>query len=189
MEIEVLAEDKFGGESYRVLFEEIMSDIGKAVMIERSLLVLKPEIPLFVFSVRLRAEPSNKTIADAANIRTEGGMLHLSISDERYAPDILRELWTRYGKESVNQQTRLDIEVSGAPEEDVKSIVIASEEEHLKEIVGSIWRSLPEGIKNRHTFIDGQVITVAATEEIFQPHMLKEGEEHHKRMMEGAKDV
>ena len=190
MDIEVIAEDKFGGGSYRDLFIEIMSDVGKAVQMEKALLVLKPEIPLFIFSVRLRAEPVSKTVTDAANIRAESGTVYITITEERYAPDILRELWAKYGRNNVEQKTRLDIEVRNASEKDVGSLVVASGEEHLKEIIGAVWRSLPEGIKNRHSFIDGQTITVVATEERFEPNMLDEGLEHHKRMMtEVGKDV
>jgi putative methanogenesis marker protein 17 len=189
MDIKIMSEDKFGEASYGNLFGEIMSDIGKAFQIEKALLILKPEIPLFIFSVRLRAEPMNRTIADTANIRTEGGMVHLTITNERYAPDILKELWARFGKGSVKQQTRFDIEVNGASEKDIAPIVVASGEEYLKEIIGAVWRSMPEGIKNRHTFIDGQVITVAATEEKFEPYMLEEGLEHHKKMIGDGKDV
>ncbi|MCL1810747.1 MAG: methanogenesis marker 17 protein [Methanomassiliicoccaceae archaeon] len=190
MDIEVITEDGFGEESYRNLFVEIMSDVGKAFQIDKALLVLKPEVPLFIFSVRLRAEPSNKTIAGVASVRKEGDALYITITDERYAPDILRELWARYGKGSVEQQTRFDIIVKGdVSETDMESVIIASGEEYLKEIIGAVWRSMPEGIKNRHAFIEGQVITVVATEERFERHMLDEGEGYHKKMMEAVKDV
>ncbi|MCL2032080.1 MAG: methanogenesis marker 17 protein [Methanomassiliicoccaceae archaeon] len=189
MDIETVAEDKFGAASYENLFREIMSDIGKAFQMEKALLVLRPEIPLFIFSIRLRTEPASRTVADVSNIRTEGGTIHITITDERYAPDILRELWARFGRDSVRQQTRFDMEVDGAPENEVGSIVVASGEEYMKEIVGSIWRSMPEGIRNRQTYIDGPVITVVATEEVFEPHMLEEGMGFHRKMTEGGKDV
>ena len=189
MEIEVISEDKFGGDTYRDLFMEIMSDIGKAFHMEKASLSLKPEIPLFIFSVKLKTEHADKTIADVANIREEGDTVHITITDERYAPEIMKELWVRYGKSRVDQQTRFDIEVKGAQSSDIGSFIVASGEEFLKEIIGAIWRSLPEGIKNRHTFIDGRVITVVATEEILVPHMLSEGLEHHRRMTEAAKNV
>jgi putative methanogenesis marker protein 17 len=156
---------------------------------EKALLILKPEVPLFIISIRLRAEPTNRTVADVSNIRTEGNMIHLTVTDERYAPNILKELWKKYGKDGVDQQTRFDMEIKNASEKDVSSIVVASEEEYLKEIIGAIWISMPEGIKNRHAYIDGPVITVVATEEIFQPDMLKEGLAHHKKMTGGSKDV
>ena len=189
MDVEVICEDKFGGESYQNLFGEIMSDIGKAFHIDKALLVLKPEVPLFIFSVGLKAEPADRTIADVANIRTEGDMVHITITDEVYAPEIMKVLWAKYGRDNVKQQTRFDMEVSSASEKDVGSFVVSSGEEYLKEMIGAIWRSLPEGIKNRHTFIDGHIITIIATEEIFQPYMLEEGMKRHKEMMEAEKDV
>lgn len=188
MEIEIVSEDKYGGDSYQSLFGEIMSDIGKAFHMDKALLVLKPDIPLFVFSVRLRSEPTSRTIADIANIRTEGDLVHITITDEIYAPDILKELWSRYGRDSVEQQTRFDMEIKGVPEKEISDIEVTSGEEYLKEMVGAIWRSMPEGIKNRHTYITGSVITVVATEEILEPYMLEEGLKYHLQMG-GKKDV
>lgn len=189
MDIEMVYEDRFGGEAYKSLFEEIMADIGKAFHVEKALLVLKPEIPLFIFSIRLKAEPADKTIADVSNIRDEGDITHISITDERYAPDIMKELWARYGRDNVDQQTRFDIEVTNASGKDVGSFVIASGEDYINEMIGAVWRTLPEGIKNRHVFVDGQVMTTVATEEILMPYMLDEGMVHHKKMMGARKDV
>jgi putative methanogenesis marker protein 17 len=188
MEIEVISEDKHGQETYAKLFEEIMSDIGKASLIEKAVLILKPSIPLFIFSVRLRAEPSSKKVSDVANVRGENDNVYLTVTDERYAPAMISQLWKIYGREGVEQQTRFDLEVRNAKEGDISGILIASGEEDMKEIIGALWRSMPEGIKNRHTFTDGPIITVVATEEIFQKSMLDEGQECHERMR-SDKDV
>ena len=48
--------------------------------------------------------------------------------------------------------------------------------------MGAIWRTMPEGIKNRKTLIDGNVITVVATEEILLPEMIAEGRAVHESM-------
>jgi len=189
MDIEMVYEDKFGGDAYKDLFGEIMSDIGKAFHVEKALLVLKPEVPLFIFSIRLKTEPADRTIADVANIRAEDDIVHISITDERYAPDIMKELWMRYGKDNVEQQTRFDIVVTGASGKDMESFVIASGEDYVNEMIGAVWRTLPEGIKNRHVFIEDRVMTIVATEEILMPYMLDEGIEHHKKMTEAGKDV
>ena len=188
MEIEVISEDGYGQDSYSKLFEEIMTDIGKASLMGKVRLILRPEIPLFIFSIRLRSEPSGRTIADVANIRGEDGNIHLTVTDERYAPELLSILWQRYGRDGVNQQTRFDMEVVNAVEKEISCMVVASGEKDMKEIIGALWRSMPEGIKNRHTYADGPVITVVATEEIFQPFMLEEGRKEHERMM-GEHDV
>jgi putative methanogenesis marker protein 17 len=180
MEIEIISEDKVGGAAYETLFGDIMADIGKLAQIEKAVLFMKPEVPLFIFSVRLRAEPSSKTIGDVANVRTEGNTVHLTITDEKYAPNLLEQLWRRYGRNAVDQQTRFDMDVDNADEQEVKGLQVASGEESISETVGAIWRTMPEGIKNRHTYIDGTTITVVATEEILQPFMLEEGEKIHR---------
>ena len=182
MDVDVIGEDKYGSAAYAKLFEEIMGDLNKATLIERVKLVLKPDVPLFVFSVVLKAAPSRKTIPDAATIRFEIDGVHVTITQERYAPDILRVLWARYGRSNVVQQTRFDLDVAGADAAEIGSMVVSSGEEDKREILGALWRSMPEGIKNRRVLMDGNVITVVATEEIMLPGMIEEGEAVHKRM-------
>ncbi|MDR3205811.1 MAG: methanogenesis marker 17 protein [Candidatus Methanoplasma sp.] len=179
MDVNIISEDEYGDRSYSDLFTRIMADINKLSLIEKATLVLKPTVPLFIFSVRMRAEPSSKTVADAANARSEGANVHLTITDERYAPSILEQLWKKFGRESVDQQTRFDLDVIGASESEVKALLVASDEESVNDMIGAIWRTMPEGIKNRRTFIDGRTITVVATEEIMEPYMLEEGMKIH----------
>jgi len=182
MDVDVIGEDKYGSAAYAKLFEEIMGDLNKATLIERVKLILKPDVPLFVFSVVLKAAPSRKTIPDAATIRFEIDGVHVTITQERYAPDILRVLWARYGRSNVVQQTRFDLDVAGAKEEELAEMEISSGEEDMREIMGAIWRTMPEGIKNRKTLIDGHIITVIATEEILRPEMIEEGMQIHRFM-------
>lgn len=188
MEITVQGTDPFGNEEYEILFRNIMNDMGEALVIEKSHLVLKPEIPLFIFSVKLKSEPENKKISDVASIRSEGDGVHITITDERYAPEILDKMWTMYGRNSVDQQTRFDMSVTGGKLDEVSETVIASGEEAVREIIGSVWRSMPEGIRVRTVFITGTVLTVVATEEIMLPEYRKEGVDVHV-MMGGSPDV
>lgn len=182
MDIEIIGDDPYGNDAYSKLFEEIMSDLDKAVLIDKVQLTLKPDIPLFVFSLILRAEPSNKTITDVSNVRTDPNGIHVTITQERYAPEILEALWDKYGRANVYQQTRFDLDVTGGKESDLTDIVISSGEDDVREIMGAIWRTMPEGIKNRKTLIDGSVITVVATEEMLTPEMLAEGRRIHEEM-------
>ena len=182
MQLEVECADRFAKDAYAKLFEDIMADIGKATLIEAAHLLLKPDGPLFVFSVRLKADPVDKTIGDVANVREEGAGVHVTISDERYAPNILDQLWKKYGRAAVYQQTRFDMNVDNAKLQDVSALVVASGEEMVREIVGALWRSMPEGIKNRHSFIDGSVVTVVATEERFTPELIQAGRDIHVKM-------
>ncbi len=188
MDIEITGGDAYGNDAYAMLFDDIMSDLNKAVLIDKVRLVLEPATPLFVFSIILRTEPTPKTVADVATVRTDVSGVHVTITQERYAPDILRELWARYGRKAVYQQTRFDLDVAGAKEADVNAIVVASGEEDRREIMGALWRTIPEGIKNRKTLISGNVITVVASEEILLPEMIERGREVH-RSMRGSANV
>lgn len=182
MNVDVSGSDANACESYRVLFESIMNDVGKAVLIDKAKIVLYPEIPLFIFSVRLINEPTNKVVSDAASIRQDGMDTHLSISDEKYAPEILSQLWRLYGRDHVEQQTRFDLIVYGGKEEEITNLQISSGEEAKKEIIGVLWRAMPEGIKNRYNISDGSVITIVATEQIMQPDDKEHGMKVHKSM-------
>ncbi|NLU46110.1 MAG: methanogenesis marker 17 protein [Euryarchaeota archaeon] len=186
MELEIDSTEDFGLEAYRSLFEEVMFDIGKLPTIEKARVSLNPHVPLFIFSVRFKSATADKTIGDIANVRTDEGNAHITVTDERYAPNILEELWRRYGRNAVTQQTRFDIDVAGAIGKEVEDIVISSGEDNAREMLGALWRSMPEGIKNRHTYIGGRVITVVATEELLLPEMLEAGLKVHEAMGGGS---
>lgn len=179
MDVEITGTDPYGCEAYRLLFETILNDVGKATLIEKTVALLKPEIPLFIFGVRLINEPVSKTIFDVASIRQEGDETHLSISDEKYAPEILSQLWKEYGRDNVEQQTRFDLTVAGGDENRISSMEVSSGEEIKNEIVGALWRVMPEGIKARHNISDGNVITIVATEEVILQDMVEKGKEIH----------
>lgn len=186
----VTGTDEYGNDAYRRLYEEIMYDIGKIAAVERSRLVLKPEVPLFIISVKMRARPSAKTVGAVANTRAEKGVVYVSISDELYAPGTLTALWQRYGRDSVQQLDRLEISVRG-PEtsKEVDDIPVESTEEPVREILGALWRVLPEGIRVRRTREGDGVVSVVATEEIMKPEFLEELDKVHEAMVGGVSDV
>jgi putative methanogenesis marker protein 17 len=179
MLVEVTGPDAFGNEAYKKLFEEIMGEAGKAVSLEKARIVLDPDRPLFIFSLLMRNEPESKKVADAVSIRTEGTEVHITISDENYAPEILSVLWKLYGRDRVDQQTRFDIKIDNADEDAISNIEIASGEDAKKEIIGAMWRVMPEGIKARHNISEGRLITVAATEEIMTDELKEEAMRIH----------
>lgn len=180
---EVVGTDEFGNEQYRALYEELMGDVGKLAAVERSYLVLKPKIPLFIVSLKMKARPAARTIGTVASTRTEQDTVYVSITDELYAPGILTALWNRYGRDNVQQLDRLDISVTGAESSfEVDEIVVESDEQPIQEILGALFRVLPEGIRVRRTFFDGDVVTIVATEERMMPEFLEEGMKVHEDM-------
>ena len=180
MEIDVTGPDAYGCEAYKELFKGILSEAGKAVSLEKANLYLDPSTPLFVFTVVLRNVPESKTVADAVSIRTEGKDVHITISDENFAPEVLSALWKVYGRDRVDQQTRFDIKIENADEEKISGIEIASGEDAKQEMIGALWRVLPEGIKARYNISEGRIITIAATEEIMTDELKGRAMSVHK---------
>ena len=186
MEIDADGPDEYGCGSYKELFKGIMNESGRSAAIEKADMFLDPQTSLFVFSVVLRNEPESKTIADAVSIRTEGKDVHITITDENYAPEVLSALWKLYGRSRVDQQTRFDIKIENADEDDILGIEIASGEDAKQEMIGALWRVLPEGIKARYNISDGRVITIAAAEEIVTQEIKAKAIEIHNRVRSGA---
>ncbi len=179
--------DPYGCDAYRRLYEEIMYDIGKIAAIDSSCLVLKPEVPLFIVSVRMKARPDARTIGVIANTRAEGNVVYVSIADEMYAPGTLQALWEKYGRDSVQQLDRLEIVVTGPDSTDeIDNLPVESSEQPIREVLGALWRILPEGIRVRRTFEGDGVVSVVATEEIMIPEYLEELKKVHETMLAGG---
>jgi len=188
MIVDVTGPDIYGNEAYRKLFEEIMFESGKAVSLEKVKIILDPATPLFIFSVLMKNRPESKKIADAVSIRTEGSEVHITISDENFAPQILSALWKMYGRDRVDQQTRFDIKIDGADEDKIAEVEIASGEDAKQEMIGAMWRVFPEGIKARHNISEGRLITIAATEEIMTSELKEKAMSVHSEL-KGDADV
>ena len=103
------------------------------------------------------------------------------------AGGILNALWHRYGRDNVQQLDRFDIAITGAKNSfEVDEIEVESHEHPVQEVLGALYRVLPEGIRNRRTFSDNDVITVVATEEIMRPEMVEEAKVIHAAMQKGG---
>lgn len=179
--------DEYGNDRYRSLYEEIMYDVGKLTAIEGSYLLLRPEEPLFIVSVRLRSKPAAKSIGDVAMTRAERGKVYISIRDEMYAPGMLKKLWDTYGRDRVQQTDRLDITVDGVDTSaEVDALPVESAEQPIQDILGALARVLPEGIRNRRVISGSSTVTVMATEEIVRPEQIAVAEKIHAAVSKGV---
>lgn len=183
--------DEKGCEHYERLYRDIMSDLDEIASTELSYLYLKPEEPLFIMSVRLKGAPEAKTLDDVASVRFEGETAHIAVTDEFFAPGVISALWGKYGKDNVVQTDRFTVSVTG-PEsaEEVGSLPVETKEDPVQDVIGALWRVMPEGIRNRRVYSNGNVVTIVATEELTSISHLKAAEEIHRKMIAGEiKDV
>ena len=182
MNIRVEGTEEFGNEVYAELFERILVDLGLTNRVEVARLVVKPEVPLFLVSIRTRRARTAVKISDISTVEQRQRDTYMMIGDESYAPALLALLWKRFGRERIEQITRLEVLVHGIRQEELEDLELDPGQELKKEVLDAVWRLLPEGFKVRHNILSESVMTVAATEHIMQPEYIALGEKVHREM-------
>jgi putative methanogenesis marker protein 17 len=182
MNIRVEGTEEFGNEVYAELFERILVDLGLTNRVEVARLVVKPEVPLFLVSIRTRRARTTVKVSDISTVEQRQRDTYMMIGDESYAPALLALLWKRFGRERIEQITRLEVLVHGIKREELEDLELDPGQELKKEVLDAVWRLLPEGFKVRHNILSESVMTVAATEHVMQPEYISLAEKVHREM-------
>jgi hypothetical protein len=90
-----------------------------------------------------------------------------------------------YGRERVQQLTRLEIFVDGVPVEELSDLKLDPEEEVRSQLLDAMWRLLPEGLKVRNEYYNDNVMTIVATEHGMTVDFLAEAQKVHSSMVQG----
>ncbi|MEM2978968.1 MAG: methanogenesis marker 17 protein [Methanomassiliicoccales archaeon] len=184
MRIEVEGPEKAGNEGYVELFNSILLDLGITRHVEAAKFIIKPSEPLFLVSVKTRLAAGKIRINDIAEVTKTKAGTFINITDENYAPSLLSLLWRMYGRERIEQLSRLEVLCKGIEEDEILELVIDRGEEMKKKILDALWRLLPEGFKIRYELSSESVITIAATEYEMKKEWKELANELHKEMEE-----
>ncbi len=182
MNIRVEGTEQQGDQVYGQLFERILISLGLTNRIEGARIVIKPEVPLFLISIRLRQARSAVKVSDIANLEQRNLDTYAVITDESYAPALLAMLWKKFGRDRIEQITRLELLVHRSKLEEVGSLELNPGHELKKDVLDAVWRLMPEGFKVRHNILSENVLTVVATEHNMLPEYVEMGEKLHKEM-------
>ncbi|HUL38806.1 MAG TPA: methanogenesis marker 17 protein, partial [Methanomassiliicoccales archaeon] len=163
MNIQVEGSEEYGNEVYVELFERILIDLGLTNRVEGAKLLIYPEKHLFIVSVRMRQARTSVKVGEVADVSDREGNAYLVIRNESYAPALLALLWKQFGRERIEQLSRLEILAHGVPPERIEGLLISPGEELRKEVLDAIWRLLPEGFKVRHNLFAENVMTIIST--------------------------
>lgn len=185
MNIQVEGSEEYGNEVYVELFERILIDLGLTNRVEGAKLLIYPEKHLFIVTVRMRQARTAVKVNEVADVSDREGNAFLVIRNESYAPALLALLWKQFGRERIEQLSRLEILAHGVTTERIEGLQISPGEELRKEVLDAIWRLLPEGFKVRHNLFDENVMTIVSTEHTMDDEFLQMGEEAHEQMVKG----
>jgi putative methanogenesis marker protein 17 len=105
-------------------------------------------------------------------IEEKGNNTYLNITNESYAPVLLANLWKRFGRERIEQLSRLEILCHGIKSDQLSSIELDPGQELKKELLDALWRLMPEGFKVHHTLASDTVMTIAATEHVMTDELI-----------------
>jgi putative methanogenesis marker protein 17 len=185
MNIQVEGSEEYGNEVYVELFERILIDLGLTNRVEGAKLLIYPEKHLFIVTVRMRQARTTVKVDEVADVSDREGNAFLVIRNESYAPALLALLWKQFGRERIEQLSRLEILAHGVTTERIEGLQISPGEELRKEVLDAIWRLLPEGFKVRHNLFDENVMTIVSTEHTMDDEFLQMGEKAHEQMVKG----
>lgn len=185
MNIQVEGSEEYGNEVYVELFERILIDLGLTNRVEGAKLLIYPEKHLFIVTVRMRQARTAVKVNEVADVSDREGNAFLVIRNESYAPALLALLWKQFGRERIEQLSRLEILAHGVTTERIEGLQISPGEELRKEVLDAIWRLLPEGFKVRHNLFDENVMTIVSTEHTMDDEFLQMGEKAHEQMVKG----
>lgn len=185
MNIQVEGSEEYGNEVYVELFERILIDLGLTNRVEGAKLLIYPERHLFIVSVRLRQARTSVKVAEVADVSDREGNAFLVIRNESYAPALLALLWKQFGRERIEQLSRLEILAHGVLPSKIEGLQISPGEELRKEVLDAIWRLLPEGFKVRHNLFAENVMTIISTEHTMEEESIRMGEKAHEQMVKG----
>lgn len=187
MKVEAEGTEEAGTDSYVELFNSILLDVGLTRMVEAVKFIVRPSDPLFLISIRTRKPAGAIKVPEIAEVSATRGGTMVTINDETYAPTLISLLWRKYGRERIEQLTRLELFCKGVEENEITGLDLDPGEELKGRILDAVWRLFPEGFKIRHNISTENVMTVAATEHEMKEEWMRLAKKVHSEM--GASDV
>jgi len=185
MNIQVEGSEEYGNDVYVELFERILIDLGLTNRVEGAKLLIYPEKHLFIVTVMMRQARTSVKVSEVADVSDRDGNAYLVIRNESYAPPLLALLWKQFGRERIEQLSRLEILAHGSTVGKIESLQISPGEELRKEVLDAVWRLLPEGFKVRHNLFDKNVMTIISTEHTMEEEFVQMGKRAHQQMVKG----
>lgn len=178
--VEAPEEEKEGAFAYKVLIEEIITDLGLGRVIEEVRIYADTRKMLFYIEVKEKPTMERMEVKDVVNLTEKGTSIEVEITNETYAPYLLNSLWDIFGERNVSQIRRNFLEIKGAKKEDILTLPLALTDIKEKEkdalIRDMILRIIPIGFRIIRKMPPKDSMTVAyiASENPITEEIIKE---------------
>jgi putative methanogenesis marker protein 17 len=140
--------------------------------------------PFFYIWGELSGMETPIRFGDITSLTEENQGIHVVIEDETYAPDILRVLWTQFGRENLTQIDRWNILIPPqfTTVEELKQVITVNPRERIvNKVLDAFNRIIPEGFRVRQSHFKNNIITIIASENPIESGWLDQAEEALKK--------
>ncbi|MFX0137592.1 MAG: methanogenesis marker 17 protein [Candidatus Hodarchaeota archaeon] len=141
---------EYGILAYQIITEFFMNDIQLSVVSDVRI-IIDHEAPFFYIQINLgRGSEPPKVIGDVAVVKNMDDGIHITIRNETYAPQLLRFLWAKLGRNNVDQLDRwesviphksIDINVL------ITSVIFDPVKVTMDKLSDFVYRIVPEGFR------------------------------------------
>ncbi len=148
--------------AYTDIANDVLLDHNLARAIQKLHIWIDPEYPLFLVAGTLGRLPPLVRLRDFAEVTYAPGKVTLGINEETHLATLLDRLWSRYGKNRVEQPDRWTVEIADEPDlpvdRDLAAMVVSDPAEGLvRDLIYALLSIAPEGFRVReHSYENGR---------------------------------
>ncbi|MHA1130319.1 MAG: methanogenesis marker 17 protein [Candidatus Helarchaeota archaeon] len=170
----------FGIISYKIIADYVFTDLAIAGALGLVRILIDIEKPFFFIRSKLNIVEEKIRMKDVATINfIEKEGLQVTIDDESYAPDLLRSLWAKFGRENLTQLDRWNIMVPPnfiTPEELNHIVIVNPKDRIMNKIMDAMNRIIPEAFRVRKVKLEEDQMTIIASENPIEEEWIEQAE-------------
>lgn len=169
-------------DAYKSIVADIITELVLGGAIGRIKVVVRPEDSLYQMAIILRGGQPTVKVSDIGSVEI-GNLtkkeVKISLTEEKYLPELLELLWARYGRAKVSQPERRTLVISAedtsAEVDFLKDMVVADPRRTLQSrLVEMAIRATPEGFRVRYHSMDTHKFVFVASEDALKPEWIQE---------------
>jgi putative methanogenesis marker protein 17 len=124
----------------------------------------------------IRGKQPPLKVSDVGDLVQAEGGYQITVEDEEHMANLIRALWSTFGRDKVEQPERNVLVVLS--DESPEDLVVAdTETEFRRDLMDALIRIAPEGFRNRRNEMGKESFFFLAAEETIMPEMVAEAKE------------
>ncbi|HUY01156.1 MAG TPA: methanogenesis marker 17 protein [Candidatus Deferrimicrobium sp.] len=174
----------YGILSYKIIADQVFTDLAISGGLRIIRVLIDIQKPFFYIWGLLNVTTTNIYVSDITTLSLEDEGIHVAIEDESYAPDLLRLLWSKFGRDKIIQIDRWNLIIPSnlITLDELKMLITVDPRERImNKILDAFNRIIPEGFRVRKSSFDKDQITIIASENPLEVEWIQTAEDILKK--------